>query len=159
MPLKSISLNHGYVTLVDDEDFEWAKASTWFIHRGSTKVYARRQTGRKTEMLHRLITNVEPGNYVDHINGDGLDNRRSNLRVCSTAENARNRGASKANTSGFKGVHRNRRRWRAVITVDYNYKHLGTFDTPEDAAKAYDAAAKELHGEFAQLNFPEGESM
>jgi len=102
--------------------------------------------------MHNLVTGW---GYVDHINGFGLDNRRSNLRASDYATNATNQRIRKNNTSGYKGVARNGRGWRALIQKDGHKTHLGTFATPELAALAYDQAAIELFGEFARPNFPD----
>lgn len=99
------------------------------------------------------------GMQTDHINGDRLDNRRANLRICNGMENARNRGVSARHIeipSRYKGVSWERRaaRWQAQIGCDGKKFHLGLFATEEEAARAYDAKARELHGDFARLNFP-----
>ena len=93
---------------------------------------------------------------TDHINGDGLDNRKQNLRTCTHTENMRNRGKSKNNTSGFKGVswHKRGKTWDAKIAHNKKLMHIGSFKDKEVAAKAYDRKAIELHGKFAKLNFP-----
>lgn len=90
--------------------------------------------------------------HVDHINGDGLDNTRNNLRAVTPAENLRNQRLRKDNTSGFKGVSRHEGRWRARVRVDGKYTHVGLFDSAEDAARAYDEAARNMHGIFARTN-------
>ena len=90
---------------------------------------------------------------VDHIDGDGLNNRRSNLRACTHTENGRNRKLSKNNTSGLKGVNaREAGKWQAMIKTSGRILHLGVFDSKMEAAKAYDAAALRLYGEFARTN-------
>ncbi len=97
---------------------------------------------------------------VDHINGNKLDNRRSNLRLANRSTNQANRGASYHNKSGLKGVchaPHTKDRWRAQITVRGHKMYLGTFTTPEEAARAYDQAAIQHFGEFARLNFPVAE--
>jgi hypothetical protein len=108
--------------------------------------------------MPHVILRVDDTIEIDHVNGDGLDNRRENLRVATHAQNASNRGVRVNNTSGFKGVHANHsgrgKQWFAYITTNYKRQHLGMFGTAEEAARAYDAAAVRLHGEFARLNFP-----
>src|SRR5262249_39337652 len=107
--------------------------------------------------LHRFILNAPPSVEVDHVNGDSLDNRRGNLRYSTRAQNNRNRGRTRANKSGFKGVSRQRGGggFRAQMTRDGVVYYLGKFSTAIDAALAYDAAARRLHGEFARTNFTE----
>ncbi|GAG28472.1 unnamed protein product [marine sediment metagenome] len=107
--------------------------------------------------MHRMILGVEKGVDVDHINGDGIDNRRFNLRACLRSENGRNRRLSKNNKSGYKGVCWNKSCNKWVAQIKYNYKEysLGCFFCIIKAAKAYDKAAREYFGEFARTNFPE----
>jgi len=85
---------------------------------------------------------------VDHKNGDPLDNRRQNLRLCTHAQNQHNTGLSCVNTSGFKGVSKRGKRWKAQIRINGKQTYLGTYDTPEEAGAAYDAAALKVQGEF-----------
>lgn len=101
--------------------------------------------------MHRFLIGAK-GEFVDHINGDGLDNRKSNLRLCSNAQNVQNTGLTRANTSGYKGIRLRNGRWDSRITCLNKTYHLGVFSTKEEAARAYNAAAIELHGEFARLN-------
>ncbi len=103
-----------------------------------------------------LATGNMPPDHIDHIDGDKLNNKFSNLRACTPAENQRNRGRFKSNKSGFKGVSWMKRpaKWQAQICVDRKVKHLGLFENKVDAARAYDIAAIELHGAFAKTNFP-----
>lgn len=98
--------------------------------------------------------NAAPNEQVDHINGDGLDNRKSNLRICNGSQNRCNKGKPKNNTSGYKGVtwHTPNKKWVAQIAVNGKHSYIGSFKTKEEAAKAYNKKAKELHGEFARLN-------
>jgi len=106
-----------------------------------------------SEFLHRLIIGAKPGEVVDHINGNGLDNRRSNLRICSVGQN-RQRGVEfKRGASGYRGVHKRRDRWKAQIWHENKNIYLGTFISKQDAARAYDAKAKELFGDLALTNF------
>lgn len=147
------------VALVDDDDYERVSQFKWYAHRGWNTYYAARrlskEEGEKCVLLHRIIMNVDDDRQVDHRDGNGLDCRRHNLRVCFRRQNARNRDKQYNNTSGFKGVFRNHRRWMAKIGHHGSQVYVGTFDTPEEAARAYDARARQLHGEFALLNFPE----
>lgn len=107
------------------------------------------------EYLHRLIMTPAPGELVDHINGNKLDCRRSNLRIVTNAQNLWNRGITAHNTSGYKGVTycSDTGRWRAEIRVNRKRIHLGRFDHPEEAAKAYDDAARKHHGRYCRTNF------
>lgn len=109
-------------------------------------------------LAHRIIWFLHYGAWpecgIDHINGDPSDNRVSNMRLASQAENSRNTRRSRNNTSGRKGVswHKQRQRWRATIMVDYRTKHLGLFDSIDEASQAYCQAAIQLHGAFARLD-------
>lgn len=108
----------------------------------------------KVVQLHRWIMDAKPGQVVDHINGDRMDNRRENLRLCTVAQNIRNQ-KPRASRSGLKGVFKKRGRWQASYTFEGKKIYIGNFSTPEEAARAYDAAAREAFGEFALLNFPD----
>lgn len=158
---REIPLTRGLVALVDDEDFEWLSQWRWTSISGPNVSYARRRfrsAGRRVIVpMHRAIMDAPAGTFVDHINGDGLDNRRANLRLSSNSENQRNRGPSKLNRTGFKGVCLDSERgcFRVFIQVENISVSLGRFDCPAEAARAYDAAARRLHGAFARLNFPE----
>lgn len=155
--VREIELTQGQVALVDDEDFERVSQHKWCLSRtGSGKrPYAMRksQDGR-TILMHREIVNAGSCEYVDHCNGDGLDNRRCNLRKCTNAQNMANRGPQNNNSSGYKGVSacNSTNRWRARIKGSDKYQHLGYHATAAEAAIAYNKAAARLHGEFAFLN-------
>jgi hypothetical protein len=156
--MKEIKLSQGKVALVDDGDFEWLNQWRWAAHKNGYVFYVVRVVYTptpKTIQIHRLITNAPKGMVVDHINGDGLDNRRENLRLCTVAENNKNRRRNSNNTSGYKGVRRDTYKYKAAIKSENKLIHLGMFSSPEDAARAYDKAAKEIFGKFAKLNFPE----
>lgn len=158
---RQIELSQGKFATVDDADYEFLRQWKWFARKAPDgKWYAvrgkRTLLGARHVQMSRALLGVSGKVVVDHINGDTLDNRRCNLRECSTAQNAINRGTPHNNKSGYKGVSWYARfnQWRAVIRVNYRLVHLGYFDSPEDAARAYDMAAKEHFGEFAVLNFP-----
>lgn len=138
--------------IIDDEDFELVSKYHWYT---DNKGYLRIERNRKKIKLHRLLTNCPKGLTVDHINGNKLDNRRSNLRICTNQENVRNVVKRKNNKSGFKGVywHTQSKCWRAKITVNGKCITVGGFKIKEDAAKAYDKAAIKYFGEFANLNY------
>ena len=154
---KMIPLTQGKFTLVDDEDFEWLNQWKWFYDNG----YAARNTGprghQKTLLMHRVIMNTPDGMDTDHINGVRSDNTRANLRVCDDAQNRANAGIRSDNSSGFIGVYKkkNRRKWYVQIQVGRRRKHVGSYETAEEAARAYDQVALKYFGEFAKLNFPD----
>ena len=159
--MKEIHLTKGKVAIVDDTDFEGLSQWKWHAKLSCGLWYAARavtMAGRKiTIRMHRLITNASDGMEVDHIDGDGLNNLRQNLRIVTRNQNRFNSRVRVDNTSGYKGVSLNKRTGRWVAWIGYYGKHknLGYFATPEMAAQAYDAAARELFGEFARLNFKE----
>jgi len=153
-----IPLTHGKVAIVDDCDAAQA-IHKWFVKRDRHTWYAARNitaapTIRKTLRLHREILGVGPGQCIDHVNGDGLDCRRSNLRLATQSQNQQNQGKNKRNKCGFKGVFQRKGTWYSHIRIDGRLVHLGCFRTPEDAARTYDEAARKHHGDFARLNFP-----
>lgn len=152
-----LPLSQGKVALIDDEDAHLAEFKWHARHNGRNLWYAARCVGpqRRTVSLHRVIL---PGCVqVDHINGDGLDNRRANLRPASARENQFNGRMRADNTTGYKGVTWDARDrvWRARVNAKGRRMSLGSFHDPVEAARAYDEAARRLFGEFAALNFPE----
>lgn len=153
--MKEIPLTQGLVALVDDDDYEWLMRRRWHANRNrpTAKFYAQSVINKKNTIMHRLILGARKGEQVDHINGDGLDNRRTNLRICNGSQNQHNRKLQINNKSGYKGVYFNKRKWTARIVVNNKKIYLGRFTDPTEAARAYDEAAKKLHGEFARTNF------
>ncbi len=152
-----IPLTRGLFAIVDADDYLWLSKYTWFAEGTDKNFYAVRKAGGKSIKMHRQIMNAPGHLVVDHIDHNGLNNRKENLRICTFAENCRNLRASRHKSSKYKGVHRNKRlkKWAAQITCDHKTHHLGYFHDEIDAAKAYDRAAAELFGEFASLNLPE----
>jgi hypothetical protein len=157
-----IKLTQGKVAIIDDCDAHLAQFK-WYAGDGrGGRFYASRHLradegrGKGIVMLHKEIIQWA---YVDHTNGNTLDNRRSNLREASASENGRNRGRGPLNTSGYKGVYHHggssRNPWLAQIDVENSHKYLGIYPTAIEAARAYDFAALWLHGKFARFNFPE----
>jgi hypothetical protein len=171
----SIPLSRGLVAIVDDEDLTDLSRDKWYARPGSGTEYAKRQTyvdGRaRTESMHSRIMRPPAGMIVDHINHDGLDNRRSNLRVATYEQNARNKVSLRLKSGDLKGASwddsaRRKYKWAARIyagPVGGNGKRgrirLGYFATEEEAALAYDVAAREHFGEFAFCNFPDGTTL
>lgn len=155
--MKIIALTNGMEVKVDDQDFEELSKFRWYFgfyqpgrpERGR----AFRSENRKSIQMSRQIMGAQPGQIVDHVNGDGLDNQRDNLRFCTHQQNMQNRGATQGKK--YKGVHRYGNQWLAEIGVNGTNRIVGAFDTPEEAALAYDKAARELFGEFARVNLTE----
>lgn len=157
--MKEIPLTRGLVALVDDSDYDVLSSFKW---RVSIHGYVVRTVGhpeaptRKRHLpMHRFIMGLCFGDkfYVDHIDGNPLNNQRNNLRVCTPTQNQYNRKIGSNNKSGFKGVtvSESENRWRSQIKVNGKIIYLGTFLTPEAAHEAYCAAALKYHGEFANF--------
>lgn len=144
---------------IDPENQALLEERSWRIRRYSDGTFCVEGSnwinGRNvTCYLHRVIMNAPPGVQVDHINGDTLDNRRCNLRLCTHKENGHNRKLQ-GGTSKFKGVtwHKRDRKWQAGIRHNGKQIHLGYFNDDVEAARAYDRAARKYFGEFARVNF------
>lgn len=158
--MKEIQLTKGYTALVDDVDYEWLSQYSWFSTGPHSYAYATRWAprpeGRILVYMHRMILDAPSAVSVDHIDGNSLNNQRSNLRLATHGENMRNRKRHSNNTSGYTGVYwdASKRKWRAEVRLNGKNKHAGYFSDVEEAAKARDLLARELHGEFARLNFP-----
>jgi hypothetical protein len=161
IPTRTIPLTRGFVAIIDADDWDMVSRHKWAAQKGGNSVYARTSIrggdGKQYALLlHRLLLKSERGTFVDHIDGDGLNNIRANLRACSHAENIRNSAVKtdKRKRSKFKGVGQcsGTGRWRASIEKDGSRLDLGTFDTEERAARAYDAASRLFHGRFSRNN-------
>lgn len=148
--MKKIITKEGKEVLVDDEDFEYLSEFDW----GMAKDYPRTTIQNTSYYLHKMVMGVSSDSLVDHVDGNTLNNQKSNLRKCSKLENSRNRKLSKRNKSGYKGVtwYSRNEKWRASISVNNKVLWLGLFVNPVDAAIAYDLAAKRYYGEFAKTN-------
>lgn len=155
--MAEIILTQGRVALVDDSDFEWLSQWKWHVFKGcSGHVYAARNgppdnTGRRAHIfMHRVLVEPPAGLIVDHINGNGLDNQRANLRVADTTRNMWNRAPNRSGSSTHKGVywHKQHSKWVAAIQVEKKRRHLGLFQSEAEAAAAYRRAAVAAHGRF-----------
>jgi len=151
--IQEIPLSKGYVALVDATDFEFLNELRWYAAPHGRTLYAVHggRVGRKTRhiFMHRLILNNPRGMATDHIDGNGLNNTRANLRIANPSQNTANkRKWHRPTTSQYKGVNRYKGRWRAYICN----QHLGIFDDEIEAALAYNEAALVRFGEFARLN-------
>lgn len=156
-----IELTQDQRTVVDPSTYEWAGQFKWYALKDCRTFYAARKiitpAGRGVSLLHREILKATDGQLVDHIDNDGLNNVKSNLRLCSDGQNARNARLRTDNATGFKGVSFSARlnKFQAEISFNGRKLYLGVFLSAVEAAHARDAAALKFHGEFAWLNFPE----
>ena len=157
--MKTIQLTQGFAARVDDCDADLAARRWHVLKTGGGGHYARNKHLGRTILLHRVIMGrvlnrpLAPGEEVDHIDGDGLNNSRVNLRLADHAQNCANKRRYRNNRSGYKGVHHSarRNRWIATINVRGHRLHLGTFTEAEKAGEAYRQAAREHFGEFARF--------
>lgn len=149
--MKLIPLTQGKFAKVDDEDYEWLMQWKWHFNNR----YAMRWQNYKKLRMHREIMKVSDDLEIDHIDNDGLNNCKNNLRICTTAQNSRNRVRAINNTSGYKGVtwHKRGKKWQAYIKLNGKSIYIGFYNTAEEAADAYDFMAKQYYGEYANLNF------
>lgn len=159
--MKKIPLTQGKSALVDDVDYDFLNQYKWYVLKEDYTYYAGRKVTispckQELIIMHRIILNAPNGIEIDHINGDGLDNRRSNLRLCTRSQNVRCQQLNRQNTTGFKGVTLLKRNvqkpYYAQICVDRKRICLSCHGTAKAAARAYDLAALKYHGEFALTN-------
>lgn len=149
--------------LLDSEDWNTFQQSKWYLCRKGSrkqKIYLQRTTKADREVyFHRIIMKCPKNKTIDHINGNTLDNRKENLRICSQLENNRNKRKSSGRSSRYIGVHYNKiaKNWRSQIQSGDKRIEVGSFNSEIEAAKARDLKAIELFGEFAQLNFKGGD--
>lgn len=157
---KEIPLSQGKIALVDDEDYERVVQLKWY-YDGRYVSNCDNKRGRGVR-LHRFIMNAPAGVDVDHRDLNKLNCQKSNLRLATRQQNTQSQPKRRINngTSRFKGVSYERRRgwWVAQICLDYKTKYLGSFHNEEEAARAYDRAARQYFGEFALVNFPDEQS-
>ncbi len=150
--MKRIQLTRNKYTLVDDEDYEYLNQYKWYAYKGRNTYYAVKTDHKlkKQIRMHRVI--MKPPSYlqVDHKDGDGLNNQKENLRICTNQQNAGNSRIRKDNTSGIKGVtwYKRDKKWKAQIKINNKNKHLGYFSDKNKAKRVYIKAAKRHFGEF-----------
>ena len=154
---KLIPLTQGKFAIVDAEDYDWLSRYKWHACKSRSTFYAARRKGHTSAAMHRQIMYPPEGLVVDHIDHNGLNNRKNNLRICTNSQNLLNRRIRPDCKSRYKGViwNAHARKWVAKVGLGGVRHHLGCFEREIDAAKAYDKAAKKYHREFACLNFPE----
>ena len=155
-PYMLIPLTQGKFAIVDAADFEWLSKQKWYAKKDWHTYYAFSSKGIS---MHRQILGLKKGDgkLTDHKNGNGLDDRRSNIRVCTCSENSQNlHKLKKGKSCEYQGVHKHRRtgQWRARIKKNQKLIHIGLFADPEEAARVYDRKALELFGPDAKTNFP-----
>lgn len=163
LDIMAIPLSRGLFALVDGKNYEWLKKRQWHASKSRKAFYASRVAYDPIKkrsisiFMHREILGLTRGDgkISDHINHCGLDNREINLRSCTNQQNLQSSLISINNKSGYKGVswEKQTKKWRAQVMCDRKIFYLGCYDKKEDAAKVYDAKAKELFGEFANTNF------
>jgi hypothetical protein len=160
MPI--LTIKHG-TTEIDEDDYEWVSSHRWHLGDTGYVLGYSEEKGKTPAHLHRLIMQrimgrpLRAGEYIDHMNGDKVDNRRSNLRLVTKSQNGMNLRRGKGLTSKYIGVHCDRSRpykkWMAYITIDQKRWQIGRYASEEEAAWMRDQWALALHGEFAGLNF------
>jgi hypothetical protein len=158
MKIRKIKLTQNKFSLVDEDDFNDLNKFKWHALFDGYNYYAGRSSEyingkRKTIKMHTVIMNTPKGMEVDHIDGDGLNNTKKNLRICTHSQNSKNQGLRKNNTSGFKGVYQDKiyKKWIAKINIDGKRIHLGRFNTKEESYEKYCQACKKYHKKYFKL--------
>lgn len=157
--MREILLTQGETAIVDDEDYDRLMVHSWCIIKCSNTIYAKRgckvRGKSHSVLMHREIMDAPTGMEVDHINGNGLDNRKCNLRLATSSQNKRNQRKQRRKTSSkYKGVywHKRDKVWMVRIQAEGKEKYIGSYKTEQEAALAYNEAALKYHGEYAKLN-------
>lgn len=152
-----VPLSRGMYAVIDADDGDRVGAHKWSVGKCKTLWYARRKDPKTKRViyLHRWIMGTPPGVLIDHRDRDSLNCRRCNMREATGSQNGHNKRLPRNNTTGYKGVTRDKTRFCAAICYKGRHFRLGGFATAEEAARAYDARARELYGEYACLNFPD----
>lgn len=150
--MKTIPLTQNKIALVSDEDFEELSKYKWHLHTTKFGDYAR--TSNPKRYMHTFLMNPGHGYEVDHQDGDGLNNQRSNMRICTSSQNKANQKVRSDNVSGFKGVSwdKSREKWLAQTHYKGKYKYIGRFANKLEAVNAYNTTVIELFGDFAKVN-------
>jgi hypothetical protein len=154
--MKEIQLTQGKIAIIDDEDYEFLSQWKWCYYKTGYAIrsaYNKETKRRYSILMHRVIMHTPDGMDTDHINHNTLDNRKSNLRICTHSQNQMNKHKQSNNTSGHTGVswHKRNHQWQAQIKLNGKYISLGFHDDIDEAIDAYDMKARELFGEFAEV--------
>jgi hypothetical protein len=155
---KEIQLTQGQVAIVDDDMYDYLNQWKWCVNNCNGKLYAVRSLSipkkRKIIYMHRFIVKNDSEMHTDHCNGNTLDNRKINLRICTNSQNLMNQKIHKNNKSGYKGIYFNKRtnRFDVYISIDKKQRRVGVYKDVKDAIKNYNEAAIKYYGEFANLN-------